>query len=59
MSYVEKPEDISWNVQNLAEVDEDLQVIELRHYQELYNKYQVLLDASVTLKDSVLSVTRR
>lgn len=53
MSYIEKPEDIAWNVQNLADVDEDLQVVDLGYYKELYKKYQEQLKWNKTLNECV------
>lgn len=53
MSYIEKPEDIVWNVMNLADVDEDLQVVELGYYKELYKKYEELLEWNKALNDCV------
>ena len=42
MSYIEKPEDIVWNVENLAHVDRDAKVVEYQHYELLYKEYLTL-----------------
>jgi hypothetical protein len=53
MSYIERPEDIAWNIQNLADVDEDVQVVELGYYKELYKKYEELLEWNKTLGECI------
>lgn len=42
MSYIYRPEDIVWNVENLAHVDEDAKVVEYHHYKVLFVEYLTL-----------------